>query len=274
MDFEITKMDIPSIPEFNFEELKKDLQEKTTKYENIIYNDNEIAQAKKDRADLNKLKKAINDKRIAMEKEYMQPFNEFKNKVKEILDILEKPIASIDSQVKNYETQVAAAKKAYIEEYFKTSSPYEWLKLEQVFNQKWLNSSTSKKSIEDDLQLTYNMIESELKSLDTLDYKDEALETYKKTLSMNAVLSRVADLKELDKALAEQKAKIEAKGAVQEVHVDKPVEAPVEAPVEEKAESTEEAREWMDMQIYLNSADFDKFEAWTKENNIEWRLKL
>ena len=274
MDFEITKMEIPSIPEFNFEELKKDLQEKTTKYENIIYNDNEIAQAKKDRADLNKLKKAINDKRIAMEKEYMKPFNEFKDKVKEILDILEKPIASIDTQVKNYETQVAAAKKAYIEEYFKTSSPYEWLKLEQVFNQKWLNSSTSKKSIEDDLQLTYNMIESELKSVETLEYKEEALETYKKTLSMNAVLSRVADLKELDQALAEQKARVEAKGAVQEVHVEKPVEAPVEAPVEEKAESTQEAKEWMDMQIYLNSADFDKFEAWTKENNIEWRLKL
>ena len=73
MNFEIKKMEIPSIPEFNFDELKAELQEKTTKYENMLYNDNEITQAKKDRADLNKLKKAINDGRIQKEKEYMAP---------------------------------------------------------------------------------------------------------------------------------------------------------------------------------------------------------
>ena len=64
MDFTITRMEIPSIPEFNFEELKQDLVLKTDKYANIIYDNAEISQAKKDRADLNKLKKAINDERI------------------------------------------------------------------------------------------------------------------------------------------------------------------------------------------------------------------
>lgn len=269
MEFEVKKMEIPAIPEFNFEELKKDLQEKTTKYENIIYNDDEISQAKKDRADLNKLKKAINDKRIAMEKQYMQPFNEFKDKVKEILDILDKPIEAIDSQVKTYETQQAAAKKAYIEEWFKANSPYEWLKLDQIFNNKWLNASTSKKSVEEDLRLTFNMIESELKSIETLEYKEEALETYKKTLSMSAVLERIASLKELDKALAEQKARVEAKAAEEKQAVIEETKAEPE-----KQEAVQEAAEWFDMQICLNSADYDKFEAWTKENNIQWRLKL
>lgn len=272
MDFEITKMETPSVPEFNFEELKKDLQEKTTKYENIIYSDAEISQAKKDRADLNKLKKAINDKRIAMEKEYMKPFNEFKDKVKEILDILEKPIASIDSQVKNYEAQVIENKKNAIQALFQRISPYSWIKLELIQNQKWLNSSVSLKAIEEEMQMQFNMISVDLKSIENLEYKEEALEMYKKTLSMNAALSRVADLKELDKALAEQKARVEAK---QEKPVEVPEETKVEEkPVEEKNGDPEEAKEWMDMQIYLNSADFDKFEAWTKENNIEWRLKL
>ena len=262
MDFEVKKMEIPAIPEFNFEELKRDIQEKTTKYENIIYNDNEISQAKKDRADLNKLKKAINDKRISMEKEYMKPFNEFKDKVKEILDILDKPIEAIDTQVKTYEQQQAAAKKTYIEEWFKTNSPFDWLKLDQVYNPKWLNTSVSKKSIEDDLQMTFNMIESELKSIDTLEYKEDALATYKTTLSMSAVLARVADLKELDKALAEQKARVVEKAEEQQ-----------ESPAEE-IKAQPETAEWFDMQICLNSADYDKFEAWTKENNIQWRLKL
>ena len=265
MDFLITKMETPSVPEFNFEELKKDLQEKTNKYENIIYNDDEIAQAKKDRADLNKLKKAINDKRIAMEKEYMQPFNEFKNKVKEILDILDKPIAAIDTQVKNYEAQAVANKKKDIEDLFKRISPFSWIKLELIQNPKWLNASVSLKAVEEEMQMQFNMIGVDLKSIESLEYKEQALETYKATLSMNKALERVAQLKEFDKALSEQKARI--------TKIKEAEEEPKEEPKVEEPK-VEEPKEWMQMEICLSASDFDKFDAWTKENGIDWRVKL
>lgn len=269
MDFQITKMQIPEIPEANFEELKKDLQEKVSKYENIIYNDNEIAQAKKDRADLNKLKKAINDKRISMEKEYMQPFNEFKAKVNEILALLDKPILAIDTQVKNYEAQIAEAKKQWIEAIFKQKCPFafDWLKLEQIYNPKWLNSSFAKNAIEEEMNLSFSMIETELKSIDTLDYKEQALEVYKETLSLSMALDKVKQIKDLDRILEEQKAKAEIKEEIKE-------EAKPEIKEEVKAETAaEEPKEWMDMTICLSASDFDKFDAWTKENGIEWRLK-
>ena len=267
MDFQITKMQIPEIPEANFEELKKDLQEKVSKYENMIYNDNEIAQAKKDRADLNKLKKAINDKRIAMEKEYMQPFNEFKAKVNEILALLDKPILAIDTQVKNYEAQLAEAKKQWIEATFKQKSPFNWIKLEQIYNSKWLNSSFSKNAIEEEMDLSFSMIETELKSIDTLDYKEQALEVYKETLSLSMALDKVKQIKELDKILEEQKAKAEIK---EEIKEEPNPEVKEEVKVETAAE---DPKEWMDMSICLSASDFDKFDAWTKENGIEWRLK-
>lgn len=267
MDFQITKMQIPEIPEANFEELKKDLQEKVSKYENMIYNDNEIAQAKKDRADLNKLKKAINDKRIAMEKEYMQPFNEFKAKVNEILALLDKPILAIDTQVKNYEAQLVEAKKQWIEATFKQKSPFNWIKLEQIYNSKWLNSSFTKKSIEEEMDLSFSMIETELKSIDTLDYKEQALEVYKETLSLSMALDKVKQIKDLDKILEEQKAKAEIK---EEIKEEPKPEVKEEVKVETAAE---DPKEWMDMSICLSALDFDKFDAWTKENGIEWRLK-
>ncbi len=267
MDFQITKMQIPEIPEANFEELKKDLQEKVSKYENMIYNDNEIAQAKKDRADLNKLKKAINDKRIAMEKEYMQPFNEFKAKVNEILALLDKPILAIDTQVKNYEAQLVEAKKQWIEATFKQKSPFNWIKLEQIYNSKWLNSSFTKKSIEEEMDLSFSMIETELKSIESLDYKEQALEVYKETLSLSMALDKVKQIKELDKILEEQKAKAEVK---EEIKEEPKPEVKEEVKVETAAE---DPKEWMDMSICLSALDFEKFDAWTKENGIEWRLK-
>ena len=267
MDFQIMKMQIPEIPEANFEELKKDLQEKVSKYENMIYNDNEIAQAKKDRADLNKLKKAINDKRIAMEKEYMQPFNEFKAKVNEILALLDKPILAIDTQVKNYEAQLAEAKKQWIEATFKQKSPFNWIKLEQIYNSKWLNSSFSKNAIEEEMDLSFSMIETELKSIDTLDYKEQALEVYKETLSLSMALDKVKQIKDLDKILEEQKAKAEVK---EEIKEEPKPEVKEEVKVETAAE---DPKEWMDMSICLSALDFEKFDAWTKENGIEWRIK-
>lgn len=269
MDFQITKMQIPEIPEANFEELKKDLQEKVSKYENIIYTDDEISQAKKDRADLNKLKKAINDKRIAMEKEYMQPFNEFKAKVNEILALLDKPILAIDTQVKNYEAQIAEAKKQWIEATFKQKCPFafDWLKLEQIYNPKWLNSSFTKNAIEEEMNLSFSMIETELKSIDTLDYKEQALEVYKETLSLSMALDKVKQIKDLDRILEEQKAKAEVK---EEIKEEPKPEVKEEVKVETAAE---DPKEWMDMSICLSASDFDKFDAWTKENGIEWRLK-
>ena len=49
---------------FNYEELKKELTEKVENYKNLVYTEENINMAKKDRANLNKLKKAINDEKI------------------------------------------------------------------------------------------------------------------------------------------------------------------------------------------------------------------
>lgn len=43
-----------------------------------MYNDENIDQAKKDKAALNKAAKALNAKRLEIEKEFMKPFREFK----------------------------------------------------------------------------------------------------------------------------------------------------------------------------------------------------
>lgn len=58
--------------------LKQQIQTRAADYASLVYTDDQIANAKKDRADLNRLKKALNDERIRQEKEFLQPFNEFK----------------------------------------------------------------------------------------------------------------------------------------------------------------------------------------------------
>ena len=53
----------------------------TKLYEITSASDEKIKEAKADKANLNKLKKALNEERIRREREYMEPFNDFKAKV-------------------------------------------------------------------------------------------------------------------------------------------------------------------------------------------------
>lgn len=80
-------MEQVAIPEkiaFNYEELKQELLDKVTMYETLVYTEEQIKSAKTDRANLNRMKKALNEERIKREKEYMQPFHAFKIQINEI----------------------------------------------------------------------------------------------------------------------------------------------------------------------------------------------
>ncbi|WNV59438.1 DUF1351 domain-containing protein [Oscillospiraceae bacterium NTUH-002-81] len=73
MELRVEEYQLPQKISFNFEELKAELQEKTQHYETMVYTDDQIKEAKADRANLNRLKKALNDERIRREKEYLAP---------------------------------------------------------------------------------------------------------------------------------------------------------------------------------------------------------
>ena len=65
MDF-LVKTDLGAFPQsidFNFEEIKSELEEKLIKYKNLVVTEDGIKAAKADKAKLNKLAAAIEDKR-------------------------------------------------------------------------------------------------------------------------------------------------------------------------------------------------------------------
>jgi len=57
MELKMDKYQLPEKISFNFEELKAELTAKVQMYETLVYTDDQIVEAKKDRANLNRLKK-------------------------------------------------------------------------------------------------------------------------------------------------------------------------------------------------------------------------
>ena len=278
MELRINSYQLPEAISFNFEELKNELQVKTEQYTKLVYTDDNIKTAKEDRADLNRLKKALNDERLRLQREYMKPFEGFKKQVDEIIGIIDKPVLSIDRQIREYEAIKQDEKKHKIEELFGSLLFPEFVKLdEKIFNPKWLNASVSLKQIEDSLQETKAEIIRNCQTLATLpSYSHEAVIYYQRTLDVTGALAKVRELTEIEAAkkqmLESEMAKTGQNDGKKEALTPEPAlieVAPVEIPVTEDA--PEEEKMWVAFEAYLNKTQAAALKAFFKANGIAYR---
>lgn len=252
MELIFKEYSLPQMGIANFEEIKKDLIEKTEVYGKIVYTDENIQTAKADRSTLNKFIKAVNDERIRIQKEYMKPFDSLKAQCDELMKIAEEPKAVIDKVVKEYEAIKQDEKKHKIEELFGSLLFPEFVKLdEKIFNPKWLNASVSLKQIEDSLQETKEEIIRNCQTLATLpSYSHEAVIYYQRTLDVTGALAKVRELTEIEAA---KKRMLE----------------------DEKAAEPEEPKMWVGFKANISKSQAARLKAFFIENGIDFRpLKI
>ena len=203
MEFKITQ--IPKIEpiRFNYEELKADLTASVEAYMTLAYTADTIKQAKADRSRLNALKKSLNDERIRLEREYMEPFQDFKAKVSELVGIVDEASKTIDKQVKEFEELKKQEKYDQVIAIWNETlfTKYDWLDIGPTWNDKWLNASYSLKQIRADLEDWEKKITADMGMLERLpEYSFEAIETYKRTLKVEDALWTADNLKQMAEA--------------------------------------------------------------------------
>lgn len=146
-------------------------------YDISNYNDENIDQAKKDKAALNKAAKALNAKRLEIEKEFMKPFGEFKDVVTETVKLIDECSAKIDTVVKQNEQQYKDRKKATIKTYFDGLN-VNLVDFNKVFKSEWLNKSASMKSVCNEIDSIFSKVENELSTLKGFGEDFDVLRTY------------------------------------------------------------------------------------------------
>ena len=205
MELKVKAITFPEVIEFNFEELKQEITERTSAYLTLVYDDSQIKEAKKDKATLNKFVEALSKERIKIKKDCLKPYEEFERKINELSSIVDGAIKNIDTQIKSYEEQQKAEKKKQIENYWEELSKPDWLQLEQLWKQNWLNASMSLSKVKGELETEVAKIRSNLTTLSNLpEFAFEAVEVYKTTLDVNQAVSEGHRLLELQKKKAEQ----------------------------------------------------------------------
>lgn len=160
---------LPAV-KWNYPEVKAWLENGLAAYKGRVYTEDTITQAKKDRANLNKLADAIAGKRREMKAMYLSPYEEFEAQAKELEGMVKAQSSEIDAQVKAYETARKAEKQEKIKELYGTliGNLEALVPYERLHNPKWLNITTTMASISDDLCRKIDKIMAGLASIDTL----------------------------------------------------------------------------------------------------------
>ena len=194
---------------WNYEQLKAQITEGLKKYENIVYSDDDMTQAKKDRADLNRLSKAISDERIAMKKRYLAPYEEFEAQAKELTGLIDSHSAEIDKQVKEYEQRQKDEKQGKITAMYDEAvgDLRELVPYERIHNPKWLNKGTSLKAIKEDIETLISKVKTNLTVIDTMGF-DEAMtnrvkSVYLKNFDLSDAMAEKAKIEEENRRLQE-----------------------------------------------------------------------
>lgn len=146
----------PKLPvlAFNFDQLKAWATALAEHYATIVVTEDAIADVKRDMAELNKAKKAVDDARKEAVRRVSEPIRAFEAQIKEVCGIFDDAYGKLSGQVKAYEDAQREAKREdvaglIIEANMNAFGEPAFLDI--PVQDKWLNKTTSIKAIREDI---------------------------------------------------------------------------------------------------------------------------
>lgn len=152
----------------NLEALKAELAPKLEQYSSLVVTEDSIKAAKADKANLNKLRTAIEDQRKAAKKQYLEPYTILEAQCKEVVALIDAPIGAIDKQLKAFDEKEKAEKYNELEAFFSTVQRETFIELQDVLNPKWANKTEKVDSLKAEIEAACQKFHDEYEQLNKL----------------------------------------------------------------------------------------------------------
>jgi len=192
----------------NFEEVKATLSNQMEIYKELEVTEVNKPERKKDIASLRKVIKAVNDKRISVKNECLKPYLTFEEKARELIDIINQPINTLDNQVKEFEEKQRLDKRAEITKIYESliGELEENLPLDKLYNSKWENTATSIKSIKAEMAAKIQEVSNNVKVINSMvsDKTEDALEMFWEDLSLSRAIATINNYEDYKRRIIAQ----------------------------------------------------------------------
>lgn len=218
---------------WNHEELKAEVAAAVKDYQNLVVTVESEKDCKDTRAKLNKLRTALETARKDMKKRVTEPLTLFEAQVREVEAPIDSAINNLDKQLAEIKTMRQEQKRQSIREAYEKCVAPEWLSLEQIWDEKWLNVSVSMDQVIKAIDEKISHINSNLSVIANLpEFAFEAEEYYKRTLDFKMAIEKAKEAAEIQK----RKAAAEAAKTMQDNPRNGEQEQPVKTETQEVPE--------------------------------------
>lgn len=173
------------------------------KYRPENYSEENLKDAKRDKATLNAAATALNSKRLELERRFMEPFQEFKDLINETCSLIKTSSAKIDDIVKTVEAREKEKKRADIAEFF-NSLGFNTVSLDRIFESAWLNKGQKLESVFEEVSAKVGKIKSDLAILEKIG-EPEAQAYYLDTMNLDSAIAQAERIAANRKRLEEAK---------------------------------------------------------------------
>lgn len=145
-----TNIKLGTITLENQEILDEMVDEFIQRYQGTVVTADTVKESKQSRAELNKLSKALTEKKRSDKKEFLKPLKNYESKIKAIIEKIDKCSNDINVQIKDFEQQERKAKEEQVTNWIKEMAKNYGISPNEIeIDPKWLNKSASKKRIVD-----------------------------------------------------------------------------------------------------------------------------
>lgn len=284
--------------EFNYDELAQNLEENLKKYDGLTFTEATAKDCKATITELNKGKKLVDEYRLKTKKQLLEPVKEFEDKCKDLNKKFDEVISPLKEQADAFEEKRKEEKRTEINKSidnllleFDLTNSVDVIE----FDDKWLNKSTSMKTVERDIidQIDQIKLEQEKEQLDKDLIKShvelvnakndvELLETSYLHLAGHTEKGEIKRLIEQDSETLVKRRKEEQKRKEQEEQekqqekqqAQQEAEAKPPKPIEPEAEETRETGELF-IEVYEvtgTTSQLDGLEEYMSSQGLAWKV--
>ncbi len=276
---------------WNADEISAELEKKVGYYKALVYTETQVAEAKKDRATLNKFIAALKAKDKEIKDLCLAPYDEFHKRMLQIIAQVEEPAALIDRQVKDFEEEQKRKKREDIEDLFKQKGFQPWVTLDRIWDPKWLNKTCSMKQIDEAFNKIMYQIGEDIFLLNKQgEGTQAALSEYKRSMNVREAIKAAENYLEVKRAEESIKAsaatvigmeaaddeipgQVTIAEALREEYPQEPVQkaAPQQLPVDRELSESVPMRKEIFFKVFVSREELAALNQYLKSNGIIFR---
>ncbi|WP_283682735.1 DUF1351 domain-containing protein [Parablautia sp. Marseille-Q6255] len=182
----------------NLDLVEISIREKVAEYSAVVVTEDGVKDGKRFLADIRKEKKALDDERKSIKRQWMAPYEEFEKRANQIIALYDEPVKIINDQLNEFEKQRREMKRQEIEAAydFVKGNLADWLPLDRIYNPKWENATYSSKKVREEMELIFDQMKVSISTIKSMksEFEADALRVLKETGSLQNAIAEINEL--------------------------------------------------------------------------------